>query len=204
MLELPNQFSLEWIESHYKEEITQSINSLFKERVQYRFLVSKSQIKNSFNKRSKERFSRTEAKRFNNLNMKYTFDNFIVGNNNEFAKTASESVSKNPGQQNFNPLIIYGGVGLGKTHLMHAIGNNALKNNPNLNIVNITSEKFTLDFVNSLRKNKTIEFAQNYRSSDLLLFWIFNSSEEKNKPGTVFSHFQCFISKWQTDSTYSR
>lgn len=169
VLELPNQFSLEWIESHYKEEITQSINSLFKERVQYRFLVSKSQIKNSFNKRSKERFSRTEAKRFNNLNMKYTFDNFIVGNNNEFAKTASESVSKNPGQQNFNPLIIYGGVGLGKTHLMHAIGNNALKNNPNLNIVNITSEKFTLDFVNSLRKNKTIEFAQNYRSSDILL-----------------------------------
>ena len=58
---------------------------------------------------------------------------------------------------------------MGKTHLMHAIGNNALKNNPNLNIVNITSEKFTLDFVNSLRKNKTIEFAQNYRSSDILL-----------------------------------
>ena len=95
--------------------------------------------------------------------------NFIVGNNNEFAKTASESVSKNPGHKIFNPLIIYGGVGLGKTHLMHAIGNNALKNNPNLNIVNITSEKFTLDFVNSLRKNKTIEFAQNYRSSDILL-----------------------------------
>ena len=57
-------------------------------------------------------------------------------------------------------LIIYGGVGLGKTHLMHAIGNNSLKQNPNLNIVNITSEQFTLDFVNSLRKNKTIEFAQ--------------------------------------------
>ena len=137
--------------------------------------------------------------------MKYTFDNFIVGNNNEFAKTASESVSKNPGQQNFNPLIIYGGVGLGKTHLMHAIGNNALKNNPNLNIVNITSEKFTLDFVNSLRKNKTIEFAQNYRSSDILLIddiQFFRGKEQTS--GTVFSHFQCFISKWQTDSTYSR
>ena len=104
-----------------------------------------------------------------NLNLKYTFENFIVGSNNEFAKTASESVSNNPGEQNFNPLIIYGGVGLGKTHLMHAIGNRALEKNYDLNVVNITSEQFTLDFVNSLRKNKTIEFAQNYRSSDILL-----------------------------------
>jgi len=169
VLEVPNQFSLEWIESHYKDEITLSIETLFDKQIKYRLLVAKEKDTSSNVRVLTEPHIRPRVKRFNNLNSKYTFGNFIVGSNNEFAKTAAESVSNNPGQQNFNPLIIYGGVGLGKTHLMHAIGNNSLKKNINLNIVNITSEQFTLDFVNSLRKNKTIEFAQNYRSSDILL-----------------------------------
>lgn len=169
ILEVPNQFSLEWIESHYKEEIKFSIKSLFNKSIKYQFLVAKEKSKILNNNKPEEFLIKDKAKTFNNLNIKYTFDNFIVGSNNEFAKTASESVASNPGQQTFNPLIIYGGVGLGKTHLMHAIGNSALKQKPNLKIVNITSEQFTLDFVNSLRKNKTIEFAQNYRSSDVLL-----------------------------------
>ncbi len=169
ILEVPNQFSLEWIESHYKDEIALSIKDLFGKSIKYQLLVVKDK-KEILHKDKPERSNlRHKVVRFNNLNIKYTFDNFIVGSNNEFAKTASESVASNPGQQNFNPLIIYGGVGLGKTHLMHAIGNSSLNQNPNLKIVNITSEQFTLDFVNSLRKNKTIEFAQNYRSSDVLL-----------------------------------
>ena len=169
ILEVPNQFSLEWIESHYKDEIKLSIEALFDKQLRYQLLVAKEKKATLKETTADRSYLKTKIKRFNNLNDKYLFDNFIVGNNNEFAKTACESVSNNPGQQNFNPLIIYGGVGLGKTHLMHAIGNNSLKQNPNLNIVNITSEQFTLDFVNSLRKNKTIEFAQNYRSSDILL-----------------------------------
>ena len=169
VLEVPNQFFLEWIESHYRDDILRSIERLFSEHVKYKFLVKKEKKTKEMEEAKYDGAARLKIKKFNNLNLKYTFDNFIVGSNNEFAKTASESVSNNPGQQNFNPLIIYGGVGLGKTHLMHAIGNNALIKNPNLNIVNITSEQFTLDFVNSLRKNKTIEFAQNYRSSDILL-----------------------------------
>ncbi len=169
ILEVPNQFSLEWIESHYKDEIMLSIKALFDKDIKYQFCVAKGKKVGIKKRNSSELITKPKVKRFNNLNDKYTFDNFIVGGNNEFAKTASESVSNNPGQHNFNPLIIYGGVGLGKTHLMHAIGNNSLKQNPYLNILNITSEQFTLDFVNSLRKNKTIEFAQNYRSSDILL-----------------------------------
>ena len=125
---MPNQFSLEWIESHYKDEIKISIKSLFDKNVKYQFLVAKEKKVHFKDKDNSNRsYSKTKIKRFNNLNIKYTFDNFIVGSNNEFAKTASESVSNNPGQQNFNPFIIYGGVGLGKTHLMHAIGNNSLK-----------------------------------------------------------------------------
>ena len=169
VLEVPNQFFLEWIESHYKDDIINAIKNTYSEKVDYKFLVTKQKNEKTVENTQQASFEDAKPKRFNNLNLKYTFDNFIVGSNNEFAKTASESVSNNPGEQNFNPLIIYGGVGLGKTHLMHAIGNNALNHNSDLNIVNITSEQFTLDFVNSLRKNKTIEFAQNYRSADILL-----------------------------------
>ena len=168
-LEVPNQFFLEWIESHYKEEMEKSIKNTFNDSIGYRFMIKKETLEMEPEILENQKTGKPKPKKFNNLNSKYTFNNFIVGGNNEFAKTASESVSNNPGEQNFNPLIIYGGVGLGKTHLMHAIGNMALEKNPELNIVNITSEQFTLDFVNSLRKNKTIEFAQNYRSSDILL-----------------------------------
>jgi len=168
-LEVPNQFFLEWIESHYRDDIIKAIKLTYGEKVKYKFLVSKEKNHKNEDKSSQELATQVKPKRFNNLNFKYTFENFIVGSNNEFAKTASESVSNSPGEQNFNPLVIYGGVGLGKTHLMHAIGNRALEKNSDLNVVNITSEQFTLDFVNSLRKNKTIEFAQNYRSSDILL-----------------------------------
>ncbi len=169
VLEVPNQFFLEWIESHYKEEIEESIKNAFSASFGYRFSIKKEILNEIPGVLTNENPRRDKIKKFNNLNSKYTFNNFIVGGNNEFAKTAADAVSKNPGEQNFNPLIIYGGVGLGKTHLMHAIGNKALENYPDLNIVNITSEQFTLDFVNSLRKNKTIEFAQNYRASDILL-----------------------------------
>ncbi|MDC0630968.1 chromosomal replication initiator protein DnaA, partial [Candidatus Marinimicrobia bacterium] len=89
--------------------------------------------------------------------------------NNEFAKSAAQSVSESPGKNSFNPLIIYGGVGLGKTHLIHSIGNKIHEKNPRSKVVIVTSEKFTLDFVNSLRKNRTIEFAQQYRNADVLL-----------------------------------
>ena len=112
---------------------------------------------------------RPKALHQNNINKLYRFDNFIEGGNNEFAKNAALSVANNPGENGFNPLIIYGGVGLGKTHIMHAIGNRAVELNNHLNVVIVTSEKFTLDFVNGLRKNKTIEFAQKYRKADVLL-----------------------------------
>ena len=134
LLEVPNQFFLEWIESHYKEDIIKTLEEIYGEQVKYKLLVTKKKTQKNEDRSSRTNAVETKPKRFNNLNLKYTFENFIVGSNNEFAKTASESVSNNPGEQNFNPLIIYGGVGLGKTHLMHAIGNQAVKNNNNLNI----------------------------------------------------------------------
>ena len=168
LLEVPNQFFCEWIESHYKKDLINSLQIIDKKLSGYRFSigVGKQQIEPVS---LIEKPVKSPPVHQNNLNRQYTFENFIEGSNNEFAKNAAQSVSQAPGENNFNPLIIYGGVGLGKTHLMHAIGNSAVIVNPNLNIMVVTSEKFTLDFVNSLRKNKTIEFAQQYRSADVLL-----------------------------------
>ena len=170
ILAVPNRFFKEWIESHYENSIKEALDFNSGLRIKHKIIISESkEHQNSEQGVVFDEKSNRRAGPLNNLNPQYKFKNFIVGNNNELAKAASESVANNPGDSNFNPLIIYGGVGLGKTHLMHAIGNQVTNNSPNSKIVNITSEKFTLDFVNSLRKNKTIEFAQNYRKADILL-----------------------------------
>ena len=102
------------------------------------------------------------------LNPKYTFDSFVVGNNNRFAHAASLAVAEAPATS-YNPLFIYGGVGLGKTHLMHAIGNEILRNNRNANILYVTSEKFTNQLINGIKDNKMEQFRNKYRNIDVLL-----------------------------------
>ena len=104
------------------------------------------------------------------LNPKYTFSNFVIGNNNKFAQAAAEAVVKAPAAA-YNPLFIYGGVGLGKTHLMHAIGNEILKNNPSLKVLYVTSEQFINELVNSIKdaNYKNELFKNKYRNIDVLL-----------------------------------
>ena len=172
VLEVPNQFFLEWVESHYKKTISASVKKTTNNKLSVHLTVGSGNNKNNhYPKKSQTRKEdgKNIEKKPPPTNKGYVFDSFIEGANNQFAKTASQAVASEPGKQSFNPLIIYGGVGLGKTHLIHAIGNEALKNNPELNVVIATSEKFTLDFVNSLRKNKTVEFAKLYRKADILL-----------------------------------
>ncbi len=102
------------------------------------------------------------------LNPKYTFQNFVVGENNRFAHAASLAVAESPGEA-YNPLFLYSGVGLGKTHLMHAIGNHVLSQNPNAKILYITSEKFTNELINAIQNNTTEDFRNKYRNIDVLL-----------------------------------
>ena len=102
------------------------------------------------------------------LNPKYTFETFVVGNSNRFAHAAALAVGNEPGKA-YNPLFLYGGVGLGKTHLMHAIGNRILENNNKMNILYVTSEKFTNQLVNAIKDNKNEVFRNKYRSIDVLL-----------------------------------
>lgn len=102
------------------------------------------------------------------LNPKYTFDSFVIGENNKFAHAASLATAESLGKA-YNPLFLYGGVGLGKTHLMHAIGNFALSQNKDLKLVYITSEQFTNELINAIKNNTNEEFRSKYRSVDLLL-----------------------------------
>ncbi len=102
------------------------------------------------------------------LNPRYTFDNFVTGTSNNFAHAAAYAVSMSPGTV-YNPLFMYGGVGLGKTHLMHAIGNQILKNNPEMRVLYISSEKFTNEFINSIVNGNPEAFRQKYRTIDVLL-----------------------------------
>ena len=168
ILEVPSQFFYDWIESHYRHHINKSIETLKLNNVSTKFIISAEtqEIKTD------EKQTLTPVKKsplIPVLNKEHSFESFIEGSNNQFANTAAEAVAENPGKQSFNPLIVYGGTGLGKTHLLHAIGNRVLETQPDRRIVIATSEKFTLDFVNGLRKNRTIEFAQQYRRADILL-----------------------------------
>ena len=100
------------------------------------------------------------------LNPKYTFETFVIGDNNRFAQAAALSVANAPAKA-YNPLFLYGGVGLGKTHLMQAIGNRVIHNDPRANVLYVTSEKFTNQLINAIRDNKTEFFRNKYRNIDI-------------------------------------
>src|SRR5207302_328274 len=104
----------------------------------------------------------------NQLNSRYTFDSFVVGKSNEFAHAASRAVAEQPSKA-YNPLFLYGGVGMGKTHLMHAIGHSIKKRNPAMRLSYVSAEKFTIEVINSLRFDRMISFRERFHTVDVLL-----------------------------------
>ena len=123
----------------------------------------------------------------NTLNNKMTFDNFVEGKSNQLARAAAMQVGDNPGQS-YNPLFIYGGVGLGKTHLMHAVGNHILSHNPNASVIYLHSEAFVNDMVSAIRTNRMEKFKQYYRSADALLIDDIQFFAKKERSMEEFFH----------------
>jgi chromosomal replication initiator protein len=122
------------------------------------------------------------------INPRYTFENYIKGESNQFARAAALAVANTPGGTSFNPLVIYGGVGLGKTHLVHAIGNHLNRANHAKRVLYISSEKFTVDFVESIQKDNVAEFSHFYRSVDLLIVDDIQFFAGKEKTQDIFFH----------------
>jgi chromosomal replication initiator protein len=169
-LEVPNRFFKEWIEDHYHEVITETIENHLKEKVQLDYRILEGQTDNAQKKSETKRESRRVrlAHRGIFLNPKYTFENFVVGGSNQFARAAAMAVAGSPGRA-YNPLFIYGGVGLGKTHLMHSIGNIIIDKSRDVKLLYTPAEQFTNEFVYSMRNNKMDSFKNRYRNLDVIL-----------------------------------
>jgi chromosomal replication initiator protein len=164
---------LDWINEQYLEQISALIKT-FSADEKYTFNISVgSHLQDKAAKTPNKPFhvvreTKRDERNSNNLNPGFSFDAFVEGKSNQLARAASIQTSKNPGNA-YNPLFIYGGVGLGKTHLMHAVGHGILANKPNANIVYLHSERFVADMVRALQHNAMNEFKRHYRSLDALL-----------------------------------
>jgi chromosomal replication initiator protein len=184
IVNVPSQFFCEWIEEHYYPLLKKTIRKVFGEitTLQYKINLDQNGAKSESKaiklpalkypppvKQEVLPFSNDVPTFVSNLNPRYSFDNFVRGESNQLASSASLAVSNAPGKTSFNPLVIYGDNGLGKTHLAQSIGNGIIQKNPRAKVLYTTSEQFTMDYVQSLQNNKLNDFIQYYRKVDTLI-----------------------------------
>jgi len=197
-VKVPNRFFCEWIDNHYADLLQNAIAQILGDSRKVKYIVD------DHNSENASPYSSTDWKAseasitlpHNNvdlpfstrINERYHFDNFIIGDNNNFATAAARAVSDAPGKTNYNPLIIYGRTGLGKTHLLQAIGNRALISRPSTKVYYASSETFTSHFINSIQQNKVAEFSAFYRSCDILLLDDIQFFSNKGKTQEEFFH----------------
>ncbi len=168
-LEVPNRFFKEWIEDYYPALINEVVEGFLGHAVTVKFKISEKQTAEIKKMEAKIENRKTRlASRGIYLNPRYTFEHFISGQSNQFAQAAAKAVANAPGKV-YNPLFIYGGVGLGKTHLISAIGNSVIDNRQDFNVLYVSSEQFTNEVVSAVRHGRTEELKKKYRSVDLLL-----------------------------------
>jgi chromosomal replication initiator protein len=186
-VEVPSQFFYEWIEEHYAPLLRKATQKVMGDRskLQYEVVVDagsdeqpQTTVKLPAGVRPQSQpglpFQESPSKQsgahyLSYFNPRYTFENFIRGENNQLAASAAMAVADNPGKTRYNPLVIYGPTGVGKTHLVQAIGNRVLQRNRGARVLYTSSEKFTMEYINAIQTNKTAEFTNFYRSVDVLI-----------------------------------
>ncbi len=171
----PHKFFKQWIEDNHIDQIEEAARKELGEEVSIDIMVGGEEdplpppvTPPQFLQQTSEESPARARGAYAALNNRYTFDRFVIGTGNEFAHAACVAVSNSPGNS-YNPLFIYGGVGLGKTHLLHAIGNEAMVRHPRIRVCYIPAEKFTNDLIASIRTNRMPEFKERYRNADILL-----------------------------------
>lgn len=169
VISAPTTFAVEWLESRYTKLVATTVMEIMGKQVDVSFVIEEARPSEpSLPQTQTPPPVSSEETISHMLNPKYTFDTFVIGSGNRFAHAASLAVAEAPARA-YNPLFLYGGVGLGKTHLMHAIGHYILEHSPSSKVVYISSEKFTNEFINSIRDNRAESFRNKYRNIDILL-----------------------------------
>lgn len=195
-VQLPSQFFWEWLDEHYSTIINKTIKEVLGSSGTLSYVITD-------DKETKEENIKKENASFvnkikvvekpkpaheTNLNPRYRFDNFIRGEGNQLARAAAGAISDNPGETSFNPFFIYGGVGLGKTHLIQSIGNQIIEKFPDKKVIYLSSDSFTVEFVESIQSNKVNEFSSFYRSMDVLIIDDIQFLIGKEKTQDLFFH----------------
>jgi chromosomal replication initiator protein len=166
-LGVPAEFNKGILDSRYSVLIKNAIKQLSSKDYEINFIVPSQETVGKYQKNTERRAS-ADDDFVSVLNPKYTFDTFVIGNSNRLAHAASVAVSESPAKA-YNPLFLYGGVGLGKTHLMHAIGHYIMNNNPIARVLYVSSEKFTNELINAIKDDRNEQFRNKYRNIDILL-----------------------------------
>ena len=197
-VEIPSHFFWEWIDEHYNLLIKNTIAEVIGPDAKLSYIINKvsNQLEQSFdsgsNGKSKENITTGKQKVKHNfesyLNSRYTFDDFITGEGNQLARAAAVAISANPGGTSFNPFFVYGGVGLGKTHLIQAIGNEIVKKFPDKRVIYLSTDIFTVEFVEAIQSNRVNEFSNFYRSMDVLIIDDIQFLVGKEKTQDLFFH----------------
>jgi chromosomal replication initiator protein len=191
-VQLPSQFFWEWIDEHFNTLISKTIRQVLGPEAKLAYIINEEADSPSHFSKPAPTNKVTEKTRQKNfeshLNIRYTFNNFIKGEGNQLARAAALAISDNPGGTSFNPLFIYGGVGLGKTHLIQAAGNKILELAPDKKVIYLPSDTFTVDFVEAIQSNKINEFSNFYRSMDVLIIDDIQFLIGKEKTQDLFFH----------------